>query len=238
MEGEERHIYEPIRRDTIQKDNVYELQHIYVNEDKRVKQPRGKVKSSNKKHSTKWSPPFIVHTALLCLILILHLIILCLVVVNMTGRDTATCTSSITAGSTTGSISSHNFTEWADTIASKVNTNVTQSLPNFNEWANGVAHNTFQLIQNYPNFTEPDEQILQTTRDSAQKLVNIVNTLSNLQDTSTSTTGVVDDILLVVQELLVLHNDSTALPTSCKEVKERLPNSPSGVYLLANTSTT
>ena len=74
-----------------------------------------------------------------------------------------------------------------------------------------MAHNTFQLIQNYPNFTEPDEQILQTTRDSAQKLVNIVNTLSNLQDTSTSTAGVVDDILLVVQELLVLHNDSTAL---------------------------
>ena len=82
-------------------------------------------------------------------------------------------------------------------IASKDNTNVTQSLPNFNEWANGVAHNTFQLIQNYPNFTEPDEQILQTTKDSAQKLVNIVNTLSNLQDTSTSTAGVVDDILLV-----------------------------------------
>ena len=71
-----------------------------------------------------------------------------------------------------------------------------------------MAHNTFQLIQNYP---KPDEQILQTTKDLAQKLVNIVNTLSNLQDTSTSTAGVVDDILLVVQELLVLHNDSTAL---------------------------
>ena len=67
----------------------------------------------------------------------------------MIGRDTATCTSSITTGSTTGSISSLNFTEWVDTIASKVNTSVTQSLPNFNEWANGVAHNTFQLIQNY-----------------------------------------------------------------------------------------
>ena len=238
MEGGERHIYEPIRRDTIQKDNVYELQHIYVNEDRRVKQPQGKVKSSNKKQSSSWSPPFIVFTVLLCLILILHLIILCLVAVSMTGRDTATCTSSITAGSTTGSISSLNFTEWADTIASKVNTNVTQSLPNFNEWANGVAHNTFQLIQNYPNFTEPDERILQTTRDSAQKLVNIINTLSHLQDTSTSTAGVVDDILLVVQELLVLHNDSTALPTSCKEMKEKQPNSPSGVYVLTGTSTT
>ena len=38
--------------------------------------------------------------------------------------------------------------------------------------------------------------------------------------------------------MLVLHNDSTVLPTSCKEVKKRWPNSPSGVYVLANTSTT
>ena len=76
------------------------------------------------------------------------------------------------------------------------------------------------------------ERILQTTRDSAQKLLGIVNTLSNLQDTSTSTAGVADDILLIAQELLVLHNDSTALPTSCKEIKEKQPLSPSGYYIL------
>ena len=108
--------------------------------------------------------------------------------------------------------------------------------PDFNEWANGVSQNTLQLFQNNTNFTELDKQILQTTRDSAQKLINIVNILSNLQDTSTSTAGVVDDILLIAQELLVLHNDSTALPTSCKEIKERQPLSPSGVYLLAPTT--
>uniref|UniRef100_A0A1X7T4T0 Fibrinogen C-terminal domain-containing protein n=1 Tax=Amphimedon queenslandica TaxID=400682 RepID=A0A1X7T4T0_AMPQE len=88
------------------------------------------------------------------------------------------------------------------------------------------------------NFTELDEQILQTTRDSAQKLINIVNTLSNLQDTSTSTAGVVDDILLIAQELLVLHNDSTVLPTSCKQLKIQQPNSPSGYYILAGTNGT
>ena len=76
--------------------------------------------------------------------------------------------------------------------------------------------------------------MLVTTRDSAQKLINIVNTLSNLQDTSTSTAGVADDILLIAQELLVLHNDSTALPTSCKELKSQYPSSPSGYYVLAS----
>uniref|UniRef100_A0A1X7SXB0 Fibrinogen C-terminal domain-containing protein n=1 Tax=Amphimedon queenslandica TaxID=400682 RepID=A0A1X7SXB0_AMPQE len=126
-----------------------------------------------------------------------------------------------------------NFNQWANDVVSKVN----QALPDFNQWANGVAQNTAQLLQNSSNFTEINEQILQTTRDSAQKLINIVKTLSNLEDTSTSIAGVVDDILLKALELLALHNDSTALPTSCKEIKKRQPLSPSGVYLLANTIT-
>ena len=128
------------------------------------------------------------------------------------------------------------FSEWANGVVSKVNSNVTGSLPDFNEWANGISQNTFQLFQNNTNFTELDKQILQTTRDSAQKLINIVNTLSNLQDTCTSTAGVADDILLIAQELLVLHNDSAALPTSCKEIRERQPLSTSGVYLLAGVN--
>ena len=130
------------------------------------------------------------------------------------------------------------FAQWANGVVSKVNSNVTQSLPDFNEWANNVAQNTVQILQNSPNITELDGQIYKLqTEDSAQK-INIVNTLSNLQDTITSTAGVVDDILLIAQELLVLHNDSTALPTSCKEIKERQPLSPSGVYLLANATAT
>ena len=53
------------------------------------------------------------------------------------------------------------------------------------------------------------ESILKTTGESAQKLMSIVNTLSNHRNTSTSTAGVVDEILVVVQELLVLHNDTS-----------------------------
>uniref|UniRef100_A0A1X7T0H5 Fibrinogen C-terminal domain-containing protein n=1 Tax=Amphimedon queenslandica TaxID=400682 RepID=A0A1X7T0H5_AMPQE len=130
------------------------------------------------------------------------------------------------------------FNEWTNGVVSKVNSNVTGSLPNFNEWANGISQNIIRLFQNNTNFTELDQQILQTTRDSAQKLINIVNTLSNLQDTSTSAAGVVDDILLIAQELLVLHNDSTALPTSCKLLQEQRPNSPSGYYILAGPTGT
>ena len=82
------------------------------------------------------------------------------------------------------------------------------------------------------------DRILNTTGNSAQKLMNIVNTLSNLQDTTVAITGVVDDILLIAQELLELHNESSALPTSCHQIKQQQPNSPSGVYVLATTDGT
>ena len=257
-----------------------------------------------------WNTLLVVIAVLLCLTVFLLVVILCLLLVLLSARD-ATSTSTATTGALVGSFVPPNFTEWSDIIFKKVNSNVTQSLPDFDEWANGVvskvnqslpefnhwangvvskvnqslpdfdqwangvvskvnqslpdfdqwangvvskvnqslpdfdqwangaAQNTVQLLQNSPNFTELDEQVLQTTRDSAQKLINIVNTLSNLEvgDTSTSTAGVVDDILLIAQELLVLHNDSTALPTSCKEIKERQPLSPSGMYLLMANST-
>ena len=88
------------------------------------------------------------------------------------------------------------------------------------------------------NNTELLNRLLNGTSASASKLMNIVNTLSNLQDTSISTAGVADDILLIAQELLELHNDSTALPTSCKEIKERQPLSPSGYYILAGPTGT
>uniref|UniRef100_A0A1X7TQS5 Fibrinogen C-terminal domain-containing protein n=1 Tax=Amphimedon queenslandica TaxID=400682 RepID=A0A1X7TQS5_AMPQE len=124
-------------------------------------------------------------------------------------------------------------------IVSEVNSNVTQALPNFTEWADGIAQNIFQLLlQSYPNFTEQSEQIQYTTKDSAQKLIDIVNTLSNLQDTSTSTAGVVDELLLIAQELLALHNESTPLPTSCQELKSQYPSSLSGYYVLATDNET
>ena len=213
-----------------------------------------------KQRQSSWSKPLLFITVLLCLILILLIIILGIVVYDKyaTGNNVE-CTNTATGASsssntnewadriaqnvydklniTEGNQKIPNFTEWANGVIAKVNSNVTGSLPDFNEWANGVSQNTLELFQNNTNFTELDKQILQTTRDSAQKLINIINALSNLQDTSTSTAGVVDDILLIAQELLVLHNDSAALPTSCKEIKERQPLSPSGVYLLANTTT-
>ena len=230
-------------------ENPYELVDFNTNVRRNDDQSREAIASWNKgsKQST-WSTPLVVIAVLQCLMVLLLMVILCLSLVQLSARD-ATSTSTTTTGTIAGNNGSPNFTqwandivskvysnvtqsfpdfdEWANGVVSKVNSNVTGSLPDFNEWANGVSQNTLQLFQNNTNFTELDKQILQTTRDSAQKLINIVNTLSNLQDTSTSTAGVVDDILLIAQELLVLHNDPTAfsaLPSSCKEIQERQPD--------------
>ena len=81
-------------------------------------------------------------------------------------------------------------------------------------------------------------QVLQTTGQSAQRLVNIVNTLSNIKDTATSSSAVTDDILVIVQELLQLQNASSLFnsitPVSCNDIKAVLPNSPSGWYHVNN----
>ena len=259
MEREENLTYDNLNCDTINEEPLYELCQLPAVEEKRPEQAKNLKQKKNKKQTT-WNKPIFILILLLSLMVVLQISILCLLV-NMSTRDTCATNTDATTGAISGNIGSPNFNEWANFVASKVNSNVTGSLPDFsewangvvskvnsnvtgslpdfNEWANGVAQNTVQLLQSSPNnFTELDEQILQTTKDSAQKLINIVNTLSNLQDTSTSTAGVVDDILLIAQDLLVLHNDSTALLTSCKEMKERQPLNPSGVYLLSNTSST
>ena len=81
------------------------------------------------------------------------------------------------------------------------------------------------------NNTNTVNLIKQSTENTTQKLINIVSTLNNLKGTSTSTAGVADDILLVVEELnnaSVLFN--SVQPISCKDIKTVLPNSPTGYY--------
>ena len=113
-----------------------------------------------------------------------------------------------------------------------------------------TANQTFSLFQNMMTYLDSfaDQQLMsyiqintntvnlikQSSENTTQKLINIVSTLNNLKGTSTSTAGVVDDILLVVEELLEIQNASVLFnsirPVSCKDIKTVLPNSPTGYY--------
>ena len=158
------------------------------------------------------------------------------------------CSSTSSVSSTTTSLPNCSivYSEWANRMQEEMNELklTVQNLQTHVSTLVNTSVDTAWKIDDIHNFADMQTEtsinnsistskILEITGNSASKLINIVNTLSNLQDTSTSTAGVVDDILLIAQELLILHNDSTALPTSCKEIQERQPLSPSGVYQLA-----
>ena len=86
-------------------------------------------------------------------------------------------------------------------------------------------------------------ELLNTTKSNAQAIDGIIRTLLLMKNTTNSNAGAINDILLLVEDLLMLHNEtspgSSPLPTSCQEVKKKQPNSPSGMYLLetANNGT-
>ena len=93
------------------------------------------------------------------------------------------------------------------------------------------------------------EELLNTTLNAtsqkiekiSQKMDGLIASLSRIKDTTTTNAGAINDILLLVEDLLTLHNESSSasfspLPTSCQEIKNKQPNSPSGVYLLATAN--
>ena len=87
------------------------------------------------------------------------------------------------------------------------------------------------LINQLLNTTQANTQAVQHT---LQRVNIIASTLTHIKNTTITNSGVINDILLLVEELLAIHNESTIspIPTSCQEIKERIPASPSGVYLL------
>ena len=83
------------------------------------------------------------------------------------------------------------------------------------------------------NATMSNGQAIKETKEAVD---GIIRSLSLIKDTITTNAGAINDILLLVEDIVILLNESSSsspLPTSCEEIKNRQPNSPSGVYLLA-----
>ena len=103
-------------------------------------------------------------------------------------------------------------------------------------------YNTDELLLNeILNTTRNNDQDIQEIK---QKMDGIISSLSHIKETATSNAGAINDILLLVEDLILLHNDSSTssfspIPTtSCQEIKNKQPNSPSGVYLLETNNGT
>ena len=63
---------------------------------------------------------------------------------------------------------------------------------------------------------------------SLQKLNNIINTQSIIEDISVENKGTINNILVKVDDVLEILNSS--LVSSCQDIKNKQPNSPSGYY--------
>ena len=82
------------------------------------------------------------------------------------------------------------------------------------------------------------QQLINATQNNTQAINDIVVSLSHISNTTTSNTGAINNILLLVEKILQLQNGSSIspIPTSCQEIKNKQPNSVSGVYLLVTPS--
>uniref|UniRef100_A0A1X7SW39 Fibrinogen C-terminal domain-containing protein n=1 Tax=Amphimedon queenslandica TaxID=400682 RepID=A0A1X7SW39_AMPQE len=94
------------------------------------------------------------------------------------------------------------------------------------------------LLNELLNATRNNSQDIQEMK---QKMDSIISSLSHIKETATSNAGAINDILLLVEDFIMLYNDSSSfspIPTSCQEIKNKQPNSPSGVYLLKTNNGT
>ena len=96
--------------------------------------------------------------------------------------------------------------------------------------------------QQVPQIFETTVKNAETIREVQQQVNKIDSTLSYLKNTTIINSGAINDILLLVEELIKKTNttstESDVLPTSCQQIKKRMPNSPSGVYLIVNEKAT
>uniref|UniRef100_A0A1X7SQZ9 Fibrinogen C-terminal domain-containing protein n=1 Tax=Amphimedon queenslandica TaxID=400682 RepID=A0A1X7SQZ9_AMPQE len=102
-----------------------------------------------------------------------------------------------------------------------------------------VAQDTAMKVDDIYSYTDINttgniKQILNTTKDSANMLLDIVGSLTNIEGNGISTAAIVDDIILVANKLLELQNESTLVtstgPVSCNDIKMAHPNSVTGYY--------
>uniref|UniRef100_A0A1X7VIU7 Uncharacterized protein n=1 Tax=Amphimedon queenslandica TaxID=400682 RepID=A0A1X7VIU7_AMPQE len=85
------------------------------------------------------------------------------------------------------------------------------------------------------NSTEILKNVIVSSK--SQEFASIFTSLSNLENGIDSSAGVIDNVLVLVKNLLEVHNETSySLPLSCEQIKNKYPNTPSGYYIIGNSS--
>ena len=198
-----------------------------------------------KKPQSVWKIPIVIGLLLLSVVLLLIVILQSITIARLNLLPVV-CPEAATASPATDALTgtTDNCRDTQDAInmqmLSQMNRIINMS-ENIMETGNKVFDTSQDILSisddHYTyskNNTDWIWQILETAQGSAQKLYKIVHTLSNIKDSNIATEVVVNDILMIVEELLRLQNDSfvfsSHLPISCQDIKDKQPDSPSGYY--------
>ena len=96
---------------------------------------------------------------------------------------------------------------------------------------------TSQSKRSIPDESAKIGELTNLTKTTTDSLSHLKDIAYDIRDKSSTNRAVLNNILLLVEELEKYHNKSfdeaSPLPNSCLEVKERMPTSPSGIYLIA-----
>ena len=97
-----------------------------------------------------------------------------------------------------------------------------------------IVMSTDQQSSVVENNTYTINDILNITNDATRMLTGIIHSLANHDSTLIATSAVSDDIQVVLDKLLELHNGSNLFnnihPISCSDILAAYPNSASGYY--------
>ena len=198
----------------------------------------------------------IVAIIVICLLLVLIIVSIATVykVYNPSPTDCTTTTTTATASPTSSGLASSEYSDLLklmQSIEGKINgTELTLAqlsrILMRNNSVNATSHfvqlysalqDVLAMIDSQSMYTMNNTDLLNLLMDSTlQRLISIIGTLSNLKDTSVSTSTVTDDILLAVNQLLEIQNASLLSNSlrllTCADILQAQPSSPSGYYHL------
>ena len=214
---------------------VKELEEYETVDDSRFKHVKLDDVATKQPQLTVWKIPIVIAVLVLMLAMFLMIILQSITIAHLNILPVVCPEEAATTSPSTDALTG--TTDNCRDTQNDIDEKITQLLSRTDQLINTTRdilsisddHYTYSL-----NNTDWIWQILETTQGSAQKLYEIVQTLSNIKDSNVATEVVVNDILMIVEELLRLQNDSfifsSHLPISCQDIKDRQPNSPSGYY--------
>ena len=235
-------ILRPQYRSSVESDqhSPYESSQLYDTADVSFNQPtdnNGRGQDIKSQQPVQYTAGKGLLAAIIVLQALILMLLVCVLVVVLLNKGSCTCdTSSNSAGLTNSGNTAINSN--LSLIQDTMNNNsrlLQNTMDNNSLVLQNKMNNLMEQINNHNvNTNHIIQQIMvhaNNTNRSTDELLQLLNT-SLIRDISIPTSAAVNDVVLIVNELLEIQNESSLFNqiVSCKNIKAAHPNSPSGYY--------